>query len=270
MDSTFYKQLEDDAKQWVTEAGSILVSHEHDFTVAKQKDEVDVSTSADTEVEQFLTKRILEKYPDHAIYGEEFGLTKKNAAYVWSIDPLDNTKEYVRGIGEYNCLLAVEENGILVAGIVQRFGPAVCYTTSKGNGALLDGKPIRVSTTSNLNVAFIGTNTANNKVHTADEIDRFCNLSKEVISDAYRIRPGADDAKLFGWVAQGAFDASISLPKSNKWFDVAPAILLVEEAGGKVTDWLGNPIQGHDLSKGILVSNSVLHETLLPIVKKFI
>jgi len=77
-----------------------------------------------------------------------------------------------------------------------------------------------------------------------------------------------DDAKLFGWVAQGSLDACISFPNNNKWFDVAPAILLVEEAGGKVTDFEGNKLASHDVSKGIVVSNGIIHEQILAIIKQ--
>jgi myo-inositol-1(or 4)-monophosphatase len=266
MNTAFYKQLETDAREWVEEAGKILISHEHNFVVATQKDEVDVATNADTEVEQFLTKLILEKYPEHAIYGEEFGLTKEHATYTWIIDPLDCTKEYVRGIGEYNCLIAVEEDGVIVAGVIQRFGHKLLYWASKGNGAFLDSKQITVSTASSLDHSFIGINTPSKKTYNENEISSYLDLEKKVIKQSYRVRSGSDDAKLFSWVAQGAFDASISLPRINKWFDVAPALLLVEEAGGKVTDWQGNPLLNHDLSKGILVSNTLLHDQLLGII----
>jgi myo-inositol-1(or 4)-monophosphatase len=270
MNTVLYKQFENDAKQWVEEAGKILVSHEHNFTVVNQKDEMDIATNADIEVEQYFRKVIAAKYPDHAVYGEELGLSNPNATYVWVIDPLDCTKEYVKGVGEYNTLVAVEEQGQLVAGVVRRFGHDLVYSASKGNGAYLGETKLHVSTTSSLDLSFIGMNFPNKKRNSDSAIDTYVSLLESLMKQAYRIRPGWDDAKMFAWVAQGAHDAVVSIPIANKWVDVAPAILLVTEAGGKVTDWHGNSIVNHDLSKGILVSNGIVHEQLLTIVKEAI
>lgn len=268
--NNIYKQFEEEALQWVQEAGKILISQEHSFTIATQKDVIDVATSADVAVNTFLTNKIREKYPDHGIYSEESDGINIDAQYCWIIDPLDCTKEYVKGIGEYNLLVAVEENKQVVVGIVRRFGHDVVYSTSYGNGAYLADTKLHVSSVSSLDHAFLGINLPNKIKTTPNNIDNYMRLFSTLIKNVYRLRPGSDDAKMFAWVAQGAYDVCISLPNSNKWFDVAPALLLVEEAGGKVTDWEGNTLKNHDLSKGIIVSNGVLHERLLDIVKEVI
>jgi len=270
MNSILYKQFEQDALQWVREAGSILIEQEQAFEITQRKDEFDIATSADVAVEKFLTSKILEKYPDHGIYGEEFGTTNSNAEYIWVLDPLDCTKEYIKGIGEYNCLVAVEYKQELVAGVIRRFGHSVYYTVSRANGAYQDGKPIRVSSTGSFNSSFIGMNIPNRKKCTDEQIDQQIKILAAFAKIVYRVRPGWDDAKLFSWVAQGALEACVSFPNNNKWFDVAPALLLVEEAGGKVTDWDGNPIVNHDLSKGIIVSNGLLHDKILAIIMETI
>lgn len=267
-DSTFYLELQHQAERIVEEAVKILVSHEHSFTVSKQKDAVDVATNADTEVEQYIKSEVHTLYPDHGFLGEEFGEEHADHEYVWIIDPLDNTKEYVRGIGEYNCLIAIEHNKKLVVGITRRMGHAVRYAGSSGNGSYCDDKKIHVSTTPTFETAFVGSNMPNKKSHLPETTHTYMSILEKLVNTCYRLRPSFDDARTFGWVAQGAIDACISLPQTNKWVDVASGILLVEEAGGKVTNWEGNPIINHDLSKGIIVSNGLLHEQIVAIVKE--
>lgn len=267
--TAFYLEIQHHAERIVEQAAKILVANERSFSIAKQKDIVDVATNADIEVENFIKEEVRKLYPDHGFYGEEFGVENPDAPFSWIIDPLDGTKDYVQGIGEYNCLIAVEENKKLVAGVVRRLGHNQLFSCSRGNGSYRDKTTrISVSKTKTLNVAFIGTNVMTRTKQTSEEIDIYLKLFKQFMVSAYRLRTFWDDSRLMSWVAQGSIDASMCLPNSLKWFDVAPSILLVEEAGGKVTDWLGNPIVNHDLSKGILTSNGMLHEQLLSIISK--
>ena len=268
MDTSFYHQLQEHAEKIVEEAVKILVAQEHSFTIATQKDEVDVATSADVAVEQFIKTEVHKLYPDHGFLGEEFGEENGNNEYVWIIDPLDNTKEYVRGVGEYNCLVAIEHNHTLVVGITRRMGHEVHYTCSLGGGAYANGTHIHVSATAVLDTAFLGTNMPNRKKHAETDIHQYMTLFEACINRVYRLRPDFDDARTLGLVAQGALDACILLPNTDKWVDVASGILLVTEAGGKVTDWKGKPITQHDLSQGVLASNGILHDQLLTVIQK--
>lgn len=267
-DSTFYLELQHQAERIVEDAVKILIAHEHSFTVAKQKDAVDVATNADTEVEQYIKSKVHTLYPDHGFLGEEFGEENADREYVWIIDPLDNTKEYVRGIGEYNCLVAIEHNKELVVGITRRMGHTMRYACSRANGSFCNDTQIHVSSTQTVATSFIGTNIPNNKSHSPEQTHQYMNLLEKVIASSYRLRPSFDDARTLGWVAQGGLDGCILLPHTGKWVDVASGILLVAEAGGKVTDWEGNTLIDRDVSKGILVSNGLLHEQLLAIVKE--
>ena len=255
MNSVLYKQFEQDALQWAEEAGKILIDQEHSFTVQKNKDDVDVCTSADVEVENLLTNKIMKKYPNHGILREEQVPINEESEFQWIIDPLDGTKEYVRGMGEYNVLLAVEENRNVVAGVIRRFGHPVIYSCSKGNGSYMNNTKIHVTDVSLLEKAFVASNLPAKNNTSVETIRSDMQLFAKLIQQLYRLRPGSDDAKMATLVSQGVYDAYLSFPKRQKWWDIAPALLLVEEAGGKVTNWEGNPIMNHDLSKGIVDSN---------------
>jgi len=265
--TSFYLQLQKDAEEIVEKAATLLVSKEHSFSIVTQKDDVDIATSADIEAEKLIIDAIHLKYPDHGIDSEERGKMPGKSSYVWVIDPLDGTKEYARGVGEYNCLLAVEENERLVVGVTRRIGLNTLYSCSNGNGAFRDGKPIKVSANDNLSTSIIGFHIPNKK-KSKNDIRQNLNILEKLICTVYRVRPGWDTAKQFGWVAQGTLDAHIVPSHIIKWCDVASTILLVEEAGGKVTNFHGNPVKGSDYNDGIIASNGKLHEQLLSIINK--
>ncbi len=268
-DSAFYLELQQQAERIVEQAAKILVANEQSFTIATQKDIVDVATSADVEVEKYIKSEVRKLYTSHGFYGEEFGKENADAKYIWIIDPLDGTKDYVRGMGQYNSLIAVEEDKKLVAGVIRRIGHNQLFSSSLGNGAFRDKiNRLTVSKTDKLDVAFIGSNIMTKAKQTPEVMDTYLRLFKQFMLSAYRLRTLWDDSRLISWVAQGSIDATLCLPNSLKWFDVAPAILLAEEAGAKVTNWKGEPIINHDLSEGILVSNGILHEQLLTIIQK--
>lgn len=267
-DATFYLALQKDAEYIAEKASELLANMQKDATVAVQKDAVDLSTTADIAAEKLIVSFVLDKYPDHGIYSEEMGEKKGQSPYTWIIDPLDGTLEYARGSCNYSCLVGVEENGSLVAGVAKMNAFNQIYTCSKGSGAYIDNKQVHVSQTHMLSQAKVGVHFPSSK-RPKEEIRRTLSVAQEIIFQAYRLRPYWNDATMFGMVAEGSVDAWVVSPSMPKWYDVAPVILLVEEAGGKVTDWEGNPLTNHDLSKGILVSNGKVHEKLLNIIKSF-
>lgn len=259
----FYLQLQKDCENIATQASKLLGTHQNNFTVVQMKDQVDLATSADIDSEKLIISFIRQKYPTHAILSEEAGNMDGSSQYQWIIDPLDGTKEYARGLKSYNVLIAVEYQQTVVAGGIYTNGPNELYSSSKGNGAYLDGKSIHVSSTANLQTSLIGFHLP---VGTAPQsgIERSLRILGKLILDTYRVRPGWYDANILGWVARGAIDAHIIPPDAkNKWDDDAPGILLVTEAGGQVTDWKGNALKNHDLSGGLLASNGYLHKDLV-------
>jgi myo-inositol-1(or 4)-monophosphatase len=230
------------------------------------KDQVDLATSADLTSEKFIVDFIRSKYPDHSIHSEEAGDIHPGNDYVWIVDPLDGTKEFSRGLSVYNCLVAVEFKGKPVAGAMQRNGVDELYTAMRGCGATLNGLPIHVTDCRDINRASIGIHLPYKGIPERD-MSREMNILNSLIRRAYRIRPGWDDANSGVWVARGITDAYIVGPNlPGGWHDVVTALHIVEEAGGKVTDWQGHPIGNHDMSRGIVFSNSVIHQDLLDII----
>jgi myo-inositol-1(or 4)-monophosphatase len=266
--SEFWQQIRQDAEYLVREGGKILSVMQSSFSITQKKDAVDLVTTADLASEKFIVDYIKDKYPDHSIYSEEVGNIDKKSDYRWIIDPLDGTKEYSKGFNIYNCLVAVEYKGQIIAAAIQRNGVNELYSAAFGFGSTLLNQKIHVSECNELSLAFIGIHLPTNK-STKKEMDREMELVQKLILRSYRIRPNWDDANSCVWVARGVTDAYLIGPNlPGGWHDVAPAILIAQEAGAKVTNWLGQPIVNHDLSQGIIVSNSRLHDDLLRLVNE--
>jgi myo-inositol-1(or 4)-monophosphatase len=267
MDNTkFYLQLQKDAEEFAKKAMEILVSMQGKETLAVQKDEMDISTTADVAAEKCIIDLIKQKYPNHSISSEEIGEIKGSEPYRWIIDPLDETKEYIRGIKEFNCLIGVEENTQIIAGVSNCYGTGEVYQASKGNGAWCNGHKIHVSPQSSLIDSFIGFALPNRKLP-SEEIAFGLNILTYLVHHTYRARGFWDHAKSLSWLSRGALDGVVLPSHLYKWPDIASAIILVEEAGGNVTDWNGNNVTEETSKNGVVASNGILHEELLNIVQ---
>jgi myo-inositol-1(or 4)-monophosphatase len=265
LDQDLLREIRSDAQYLVREGGKILAENQKNFTVVKMKDSVDLATSADIASEKFIIDFIKKKYPDHGIYSEEAGVYNSKSEFVWVIDPLDGTKEYSRGLTEYNCLIAVEYREELVIGAMQRNGVNELYSAAAGLGTTLNDNIIQVSSQPELSKAFIGFH-----VPTSNQPERKISREMEVLNSlvhrTYRVRPGWDDAKCAAWVARGVLDAHIITANVNRWYDIAASIVMVKEAGGDVTDWNGNPIRDRNLTQGMILSNRHIHGALLALI----
>ena len=189
-------------------------------------------TIADRNAEEILRKKLTKQYPEHGIIGEEFGNYNAQAEWVWTIDPVDGTRSFIRGLPLFASMLALLYKGDPVLGIIDL--PALGETAwaVKGKGAFLNGKPLKVSKQKKLKGAFIAV---------ADwycfkkekHIALFNKLNKE--ASIVRTYPDA-----FGHLMaiRGVADAMVD-PLAKIW-DYAPCKILVQEAGGKFANFSGN------------------------------
>lgn len=266
----FYQQLQKDCEEISLAAILLLSSYQNKFKVTVQKDIGDFATTADEASEALIKQFISKKYPNHSLYAEESGLSDSQSDYRWVIDPLDGTKEYARGLEEYNCLIAVEHNMQTVASVIRRHGTNDLYSMARGFGALHNGHPIHTSLQDDLEKSFIGLHLPNNsKSFKKTDIEKSFNLLKELTYASYRVRCGWDDAKLLGWVARGVIDAHIVPAEvKNGWWDLASGIAMVLEAGGMVTTTKGNPVTEQNCKiEGVVATNGVIHDKLLDITR---
>jgi histidinol-phosphatase len=222
----------------------------HDLEVETKPDLTPVS-EADRAAEQLIRDRLVVARPGDSVHGEEYG-TDGDSARRWIIDPIDGTKNYVRGVPVWATLLALEEDGEMRVGVVS--APALGHTwwAVRGGGAFADGAPIGVSKVKKLEDAHL----CYSDFKWWEEYglqDEFEGLARKV----WRTR-GFGDFWSHILVAEGAADIAAE-PVVALW-DLAPLLVIVEEAGGTFTDLAGN----HTADGGSAVStNGLLHDEVL-------
>ena len=214
----------------------------HDLRVETKPDLTPV-TEADHAVEEALRAAIGRVRPDDAVVGEELG-TQGQGRRRWIVDPIDGTRNYSRGIPVWATLVALEEDGDMLLGVVSAPALGRRWWAERGGGAFADGEPIRVSVVARIEDAALSLQL---EIGAADLVGR-----------SWHAR-GFGDFWSHMLVAEGAVDGAIDALGVKLW-DMAPVQVIVEEAGGRFSDAEGRPRP--DGGAGI-TSNGLLHEDLL-------
>ena len=208
-------------------------------------------SEADEAVERMIRDRLKRERPGDGIIGEEFG-TSGDTARRWIIDPIDATKNYIRGIPIFATLIGLEENGELVTGVVSAPALGRRWSASRGNGAFCNGIALRVSNAATLADAHIGYDGPSD-FDPLGQTDSFMSLVRR----CGRAR-GFGDFWIHMLVAEGAIDIAVE-PRVAPW-DMAAVQVIVEEAGGRFTDLAGNA--RYD-GGSALSTNGALHDAVL-------
>lgn len=213
-------------------------------------------TEVDEKSELMIKEDLLELFPEDGFLGEETGTVESKNGRRWIVDPLDGTRPYIHKIPTFSTLIALEENGEIVVGVVALHGMNQTYWATKGGGAFCNGKPISVSNTGKVSDA-MGSALG---VTEAADTDAGQKLYKSMQSWEYVY--GFMDAFSYMGVASGKLDMTVALI-DTAW-DRAPAAVIVKEAGGICTS-----ISGEDSIYGeqFVVSNGRIHKELLDQLK---
>lgn len=241
-------------------AGNILAAHfQKDQNLLRVRGSVkEVTTKYDKFVDKLIIKKIVQKYPHHSLLTEESGLLKRNSEWLWIVDSLDGTVNFASGNPLFSVCLALLHKNKLLMGIV--YSPIIkeFYFAEKGKGAFLNNKKIRVSTIKDLQKSYI---------FLCEGGDKNRQRTGKILTKIY---PKVTDIRKLGsagletaWVALGRGDAYITT-QIESW-DVAAGVLLVGEAGGKVTDFKGRPWRPE--KSNLVFSNSKIHQNMVEIVK---
>lgn len=194
----------------------------------------DLLSPIDTRVEQYLTGRIKETFPEHDIIGEELGADLSGARYCWLIDPIDGTTSYCHGQTYYSISVGLKELSETVGGVVCAPALGQMFHAVKGQGTFLDGQRVNVSSCTELESAVLATGFACLRAGKEHNNLKYLNRLLPVIRDIRRCGSAAID---LAYVAAGFYDGFWELNLNN--YDIAAGALLVEEAGGTVTDISG-------------------------------
>lgn len=220
------------------------------------KQAFDFVTRIDKESEQLIVNAIKEKFPNHSFLAEESAKEINEDKYRWIIDPLDGTTNYIHGYPMFSVSIALEYKEGIILGVI--FDPLrnELFTVEKGNGAFLNGHPIKVSTITGLENSLITTGFPFRK---KGFIDAYLKLFKNIFDKVSDIRRAGSAALDLAYVACGRCEGFFELGLSP--WDMAAGSLIIEEAGGIVTDFGG---EKDYLSTGnIVAGTSVLHGDIL-------
>jgi myo-inositol-1(or 4)-monophosphatase len=239
------------------EAGGLLMHHFQQGLKIEYKGEADLVTAADRASEALIRERIGKQFPAHDVLGEEQGLSDQGSDYRWYVDPLDGTTNFAHGYPVFCVSLALEHRAskARVAGVVYDPTRDELFTAEQGKGARLNGKPIQVSEAAQLKECLVATGFPSHKRHQNPNIHFY----HQITLRTHGVRRAGSAALDLCCVACGRFDGFWEF-NLNPW-DTAAGVLIVEEAGGKVTGFNGAPFQID--SRETLASNGRVHDALL-------
>jgi len=214
-------------------------------------------TIADQKAEEIIKKIINEKFPDHALLGEETGIVDKNSEYLWIIDPIDGTKHYTRQIPLFATQLALMKGNEVILGISNAPVMNELIYAEKGNGAYLNNEKISVSTISEISSSYVSFGGIGyfNKHNLIDNLIRI-----EGDTQGHR---GIGDFWSYHLLSSGKIE--IMIEAETKVWDIAAVSIIVKEAGGRVTDLKGNSV--NRTTNSIVATNGLVHDQVLAYFK---
>jgi myo-inositol-1(or 4)-monophosphatase len=248
-----YRKYQAVAERIAVEAGG-LVRDWYGRVSAREKAPADLVTEADIASQRLIAERLSQFFPAHTLLAEEDGSgTDFDAPWRWVVDPLDGTMNFAHGFPFWVVSIALEHAGRLVVGVIHNPLTGEIYSASAGQGAWLDGKPIRVSATDRLAACLITTALP---VDFAADADRQTAYMRRFSTHTHSLRRTGSSALNLALLAAGGCEVCYATAM-NAW-DAAAGVVLVREAGGTVTKFNGAP---HDLyGQEILATNGRVHE----------
>ena len=238
-------------------AGNIILRYMNriDGLNIVEKQQLDFVSEVDKLAEAEIIKELRRAYPDHSILAEESGATGKGPLQ-WVIDPLDGTHNYLRGIPHFSVSIALLEKGVPIHAVV--FDPLrdELYTASKGDGAYINDRRMRVSKRENLGGAMIATGFPfRQREHLTAQLD----ITRALLGQAEDIRRSGSAALDLAYVAAGRYDGYFEI--GLKPWDLAAGVLLVHEAGGRYCDFAGRdgiPASGNIVAGNLNVAKAMV------------
>jgi len=242
------------------EAGIFIKDKLNSVHTINYKGEINLVTEVDKISEEMITSKIASLFPDHDILAEEFTYTTKGSDFTWIIDPLDGTTNYAHKYPFFCVSIALERLDTMIVGVI--YDPVLdeMFVAEKGKGAFLNDRAIHASNTNRVIKGLLATGFP---YDIREDSHNNLNYFNEMILKAQAIRRAGSAALDLAYVAAGRFDGFWEL-KLNPW-DIAAGWLLVEEAGGIVTDMGGNNYFLE--SPSILASNGRIHKEMMAVLE---
>lgn len=256
-----YRVYQQAAEQMTIEAGNLL-KEAYGRVSAREKGPGDLVTDADLASQRLVKKRISEHFPDHTLLAEEEGAVPDSSKpWRWIVDPLDGTINFAHGFPFWCVSIALEHQGKLVVGVVYNPLSGTTYSASLGHGTTRDGEPVGVSSARRLRDSLITTALPTDL---SSEAELHLSYFRRFSSGTHSVRRTGSSALNLAILASGGCEVCYA-GFMHPW-DAAAGVLLVQEAGGRVSGLEG---ESHNLyGHGILASNSLVHEESLQFLRE--
>jgi myo-inositol-1(or 4)-monophosphatase len=240
-------------------AGKLLLEWGAGRRAVTLKGAIDLVTEADRRSEAAITEAIAGAFPDHSIIAEEGTLVKGTAPYRWIIDPLDGTTNFAHGFPVFCVAIGLEAEGEMVMGVAYDPTREELFVAQRGRGAFLNGRPLKVSPTQSLNESLLATGFSYDiREHPRNNLPEYSAFTLRCRG----VRRMGSAILDLAYVAAGRLDGYWEM-RLGPW-DMAAGVVMVEEAGGRVTSIDGGPF---DLSRGeVLASNGKIHQEMMTVL----
>src|SRR3989344_4285281 len=227
---------------------------------SKNKNKGDIVTDIDLKAEKIILDSIKSHFPDHDILSEEAGdIGNHKSKYLWIVDPIDGTMNYYHGVSPYRIGIALLEDKEPILNVLYNPTKNELYTATKNGGAFLNGEKITVSNRTDLKDCVVMFHLSSKK----DPRIRTMNILEKICEEAMQVRMLGSTLASASYIASGRFDIFFSV--QQKAWDIFPGSLLIEEAGGKVTDIKGNKITPESTS--VVISNGKVHDQIIKLLE---
>ncbi len=241
-----------------TKTGEFIANESLNFdqSMIEYKGLHDLVSYVDRQAETMIVNQLSTLIPDAGFIAEENTRNTIGETYNWIIDPLDGTTNFIQGIPVYSVSIALKQDDKIVLGVVYEIGRKECFYAWENGGAFLNGKSLKVSTTSDMHQALLATGFPYTNFN---DIDAYVNILKWAMMNSRGVRRLGSAAVDLAYTAAGRFDAFWEY--DLKPWDVAAGSIIVTEAGGVVTDFKGEA--NYVFGRQIVASNKLLQSVLL-------
>ncbi len=226
------------------------------------KDDQSPVTQADREIEEVLRAEIIKNFPEHGIIGEEFGLRNPNADYQWVLDPIDGTSSFIIGRPTFGTLIALAYKGEVQVGIVNQPITNECWIGITGEGAWLNGKPIKSRDCGPIGNAIIST--TSQFFFDAKDLQKFQKLAGQAKYQRFGGVVYGGDCYAYALLASGFLD--IIIEPCLKIYDYAALLPIIKMAGGFVGDWYGNEVKFESDGRIIACGSEALYRKVVALI----
>lgn len=250
------------ARKAALEAGKIITkSYGKKHKLVFKEDNADFATQVDLEAEKKIAELLTKSFPTHNIVSEEKIKIDNKSKYTWAIDPIDGTVSYASKMPFFSVSIGLLEDNSPVVGVIFHVSQNDLYWAQKGQGAYLNGKKISVSSTDQLESSVIGLGIGGITQRRKKINEYFIPLISKV-RYVYLLGGGA---VTMSYIARGLLDA---MPNEAWSWDEAAGYVIITEAGGRITDKFGNPVDWSKDRPEFIASNGLIHDQLLEALKQ--